>query len=218
MKYLHHLAAVLAALLLAAPFASAGKTVIPVETDHTALVLAVRGNGVLETLHYGARIADPTAFGAFETGLSEDNGSGPMAYPTTGGRYLGEPALHVKYADGYHNTELQYVRHEVRAKGDVVTTEITLKDPVTALEVKLFYDAYQKEDVICTHAEIRNGGKKSVHLLNYASISSLVIELFCSFGWIITRDISGEIPTLSFFAKIPIGKGVVFFKITQVVR
>ena len=200
MKYLHHLAAVLAALLLAAPFASAGKTVIPVETDHTALVLAVRGNGVLETLHYGARIADPTAFGAFETGLSEDNGSGPMAYPTTGGRYLGEPALHVKYADGYHNTELQYVRHEVRAKGDVVTTEITLKDPVTALEVKLFYDAYQKEDVICTHAEIRNGGKKSVQLLNYAS-GSLYLEAEKYYlthfhgGWADEMQMDGELLT-----------------------
>ena len=200
MKYLHYLAAVLAALLLAAPFASAGKTVIPVETDHTALVLAVRGNGVLETLHYGTRIVDPTAFGAFETGLSEDNGSGPMAYPTTGGRYLGEPALHVKYADGYHNTELQYVRHEVRANGDVVTTEITLKDPVTALEVKLFYDAYQKEDVICTHAEIRNGGKMSVQLLNYAS-GSLYLEAEKYYlthfhgGWADEMQMDGELLT-----------------------
>ena len=92
-----------------------------------------------------------------------------MTYPTTGGRYLGEPALHVKYADGYHNTELVYANHQVRANGNVVTTEITLKDPVTSLEVKLCYDAYQKENVICAHTEIKNAGKKPAQLLNYAS-------------------------------------------------
>ena len=100
MKYLRNGGLVLLALALAVPAASARKTVIPVETEHTALVLSVRENGVLETLHYGNRIADPKAFGEFVTGLSEDNGSGPMAYPTTGGRYLGEPGPHGRSAGG----------------------------------------------------------------------------------------------------------------------
>ena len=85
-----------------------------------------------------------------------------MAYPTAGGRYVGEPALHVKYADGYHNTELYYAGHEVHEKGNVITTEILLKDYVTLLEVKIVYDAYQKEDVIVTHTEILNGAKQAV--------------------------------------------------------
>ena len=168
MKYLHWAVAAFAALVLAWP-ASARKAVIPVETEHTQLVLVAQENGVLQTLHFGARIAAPSAFEAFRTGRGTDNGEGPMTYPTTGGRYLGDPALHVKYADGYHNTELVYENHQVRANGNVVTTVITLKDPVTSLEVKLFYDAYQKEDVICAHTEIRNAGKKPVQLLNYAS-------------------------------------------------
>ena len=200
MKYLRNGGLVLLALVLAVPTASARKTVIPVETEHTALVLSVRENGVLETLHYGNRIADPKAFGEFVTGLSEDNGSGPMSYPTTGGRYLGEPALHVRYADGYHNTELVYASHQVRRAGDVVTTEITLKDPVTLLEVKLFYDAYQKEDVISTHAEIRNGGKQPVELLNYAS-GSLCLDAdqyhLTHFhgGWADEMQMDGEVLT-----------------------
>ena len=168
MKYLHWAVAAFAALVLAWP-ASARKTVIPVETADTQLVLVAQENGVLQTVHFGAKIADPSAFAAFRTGRGTDNGEGPMTYPTTGGRYLGEPALHVKYADGYHNTELVYANHQVRANGNVVTTEITLKDPVTSLEVKLCYDAYQKENVICAHTEIKNAGKKPVQLLNYAS-------------------------------------------------
>ena len=200
MRLLHDLGLSLLAFVLAAPMGMAGKTVIPVETEHTALVLSVRGNGVLETLHYGTRIADPKAFEGFVTGFSEDNGSGPMAYPTTGGRYLGEPALHVRYADGYHNTELVYATHQVRRNGDVVTTEITLKDPVTLLEVKLFYAAYQKEDVICTHAEIRNGGKQPVELLNYAS-GSLYLDADRYYlthfhgGWADEMQMDGELLT-----------------------
>ena len=139
--HLHWAVAAIATLVLAWPV-SARKTVIPVETADTQLVLVAQENGVLQTVHFGAKIADPSAFAAFRTGRGTDNGEGPMTYPTTGGRYLGEPALHVKYADGYHNTELVYANHQVRANGNVVTTEITLKDPVTSLEVKLCYDAY----------------------------------------------------------------------------
>ena len=67
MKYLHWVAAVFAALVIAWP-ASARKTVIPVETEHTQLVLVAQENGVLQTLHFGARIAAPSAFEAFRTG------------------------------------------------------------------------------------------------------------------------------------------------------
>ena len=176
------------------------KTVIPVETEHTQLVLMVQENGVLQTLHYGTRIADPRAFLDFRTLRSNDNGSGPMAYPTTGGRYVGEPALHVKYADGYHNTQLYYTGHDVRRNGNVVTTAVTLKDYVTLLEVKLVYDAYQKEDVICAHTEILNGAKRPVELLNYTS-GSLYLDAdkfhLTHFhgGWADEMQMDGEVLT-----------------------
>ena len=128
-------------LILATSVAEARKTVIPIETEHTQLLLAVRDNGVLETLHFGAKVADPEAFLAFDTGRGEDNGDGPMAYPTAGGRFLGQPALHAKYADGTHNTELFYVSHLSRPAGGAVTTEVLLKDPVSLLEVKLVFVA-----------------------------------------------------------------------------
>ena len=200
MKYLKCLGLVLLALALAVPAPAARKAIIPVETEHTALILAVRNNGVLETLHFGTRIADPKAFEGYVTGMSEDNGSGPMAYPTTGGRYIGQPALHVKYPDGYHNTELVYVSHEVYPKGNVVSTRILLQDPVTHLQVGLFYDAYRKEDVICAHAEIRNIGKGPVQLLDYAS-GSLYLEADRYYlthfhgGWADEMQMDGELLT-----------------------
>ena len=158
------------ALLLAvlAP-AKAAPQVIAVDTDHTQLVLTVDEAGNLRTRHYGARIADPGLFLGMDTQAKRPNGAGPMTLPTTGGVFVGSPALHVRYADGNHNTELYYTGHRSRSKDGVTTTEISLKDPVTALQVKLVYEAYGKEDVILAHTEITNGGKKPVELLDYAS-------------------------------------------------
>ncbi|MBQ5518226.1 MAG: hypothetical protein IIT92_07480, partial [Bacteroidales bacterium] len=130
------------ALLLAvlAP-AKAAPQVIAVDTDHTQLVLTVDEAGNLRTRHYGARIADPGPFLGMDTQAKRPNGAGPMTLPTTGGVFVGSPALHVRYADGNHNTELYYTGHKSRSKDGVTTTEISLKDPVTALQVKLVYEA-----------------------------------------------------------------------------
>ena len=38
---------------------AAPKTLIPVETEHTQLVMVAQENGVLQTLYFGAKIADP---------------------------------------------------------------------------------------------------------------------------------------------------------------
>ena len=167
MKRLFLFAAAVLAVIL--PARAAEPSVITIQTDHTQLVLTVDRNGNLRTRHYGARVADPTRFLVADLAAEQPNGSGPMALPTTGGTSIRTAALHVRYADGNHNTEIYYAGHETRTKNGVVTTEITLRDPVTALSVKLVYDAYEKEDVILAHTEITNGGRKPVELLDYAS-------------------------------------------------
>ena len=199
-KYLKYLSLAILFPIVSIAGEQPRKAVIPIETEHSQLVLAVLDNGVLETLHFGTKVADPQAFRAFETGRGNDGGIGPMAYPAVGGRFVGQPALHVKYADGSHNTELAYTGHSTRTKGDVLTTEVRLKDPVTFLEVKLVFDAYQKEDVIATHSEILNGGRKPVELLEYAS-GSLYLDadkyLLTHFygGWANEMNIDSEVLT-----------------------
>ena len=164
------LAAALMCLLL--PARAVEPTLISIETDHTQLILTVDAAGNLRTRHYGARIADPAPFLLMETGMHLENGAGPMTYPTTGGKFIGAPALHVRYADGNHNTELYYVGHKCMEHlgGVPKLTEIILRDPVTGLEVKLCYEAFPKQDIIRTWAEICNNGKKPVELLDYASL------------------------------------------------
>ena len=148
--------------------------IIPVETNGTQLVLHVDSKGVVRTLHYGARIGDPSQFLAYDTHRGGSYGSGPMAYPTVGGSFIGEPALHVRYLDGTHNTELYYTGHESVSGGGVTSTRVHLKDYVTSVEVTLVYDAYTAEDVIAIHSEILNGGGKAVELQDYASAAMVL--------------------------------------------
>ena len=160
-------------LLLAisvAAFNSRGQQVISIETEATSLNLLVTEDGTVQTLHYGTRISGADAWAGINLKSDDYNGCRGLTYPATGGRFIGEPALHVKYADGTHNTELYF--SGVERSGN--STIIGLKDPVTNLQVKLVYDAYPKENVIVMHSEILNGGKKPVELLNFASASVYV--------------------------------------------
>lgn len=160
---------VLLSAILALP--SVTPKVIPVETDNTQLILQVDNKGIVRTLHYGENAGNPEQFLNFSTGRGNSYGDGPMTYPTVGGGFNGQPALHVKYADGNQNTELYYVSHEVSSQDGVETTTIRLKDYVTKLEVDLVYEAHKANDVILMHSKIRNGGKKEVKLRSYASAS-----------------------------------------------
>lgn len=144
--------------------------IIPIETDHTQLIIQVDGKGTVHTLHYGAQAGSPDQFTDFRFGGNHNFGA-PCTYPTAGGTFNGQEALHVQYADGSQNTELYYTGHESASRSGVVTTTLHLKDYVTALEVDLVYDAHQSEDVILMHSVIRNAGKKAVQLRNFASAS-----------------------------------------------
>ena len=162
----------LAVLLL--PLMAQAQTVIPIETEHSSLVLLAGADGTLHTLHYGARVGEPQAWEGLDLGNGDYNNVRGLTYPATGGRFVGEPALHVKYADGTHNTELSFTGVERTSRDGCETVSVSLRDPVTLLEVKLVYDAWQKEDVIACHTLIRNGGKNLVELLSYASASLYV--------------------------------------------
>ena len=157
------------------PLPQVERKVISIDTEGSSLVLLVQENGEVFTLHYGARLSRPAQFLGAGTSTEDYNGARGITYPATGGRYVGEPALQVKYADGTHNTELYYTSHQVSREDGFTRTSIGLKDYVTGLEVTLVYDAYPEEDVIVAHTELLNGGKAPVELLNYAS-SSLYLD------------------------------------------
>ena len=148
---------------------AAEKHMVAVETANSQLVLTSDKRGNLFISHFGRKVSAPEDWLNYEIKFGYGNGFGSLAYPAQGGYYLSEPALAVKTADGYRNTELRFVSDTKVRRGNVETTEILLKDYVSLFEVKLIYDAYLKEDVIVEHTEITNGGKLPVTLVNYAS-------------------------------------------------
>jgi alpha-galactosidase len=136
---------------------------ISVETNNTQLLLRATEKGELQQLRYGVKL---------NTAPFENSGKKTApAFPTAGGFTKDDAALAVTYADGSLNTELYVTGVSQKEADGVATTEISLKDYVTLLEVKLVYEAYVKEDVIAVHSEILNGGKKPVTLTNFASAS-----------------------------------------------
>ena len=149
---------------------SAEPQVIPVETDDSQMLLYVQKNGEVSFYHYGKKFDSPEQVLGYQSYRRWDFGTEPPIYPARGGRYFNQSALAVKYATGELNTELVYAGHETKAISEgIVRTVVKMEDPKTRLAVSLYYDAYQKEDVIVSHSEITNGGRKPVVLESYAS-------------------------------------------------
>ncbi|WP_206366777.1 alpha-galactosidase [Sphingobacterium sp. SGL-16] len=80
-----------------------------------------------------------------------------------------EPALQLRQVDGNPSTQLEYIKHQQANDGNVITTTIDLKDPKYAIDVKLTFKAYQKENVIETWSTLTNKEKKAITIENIAS-------------------------------------------------
>ena len=88
------------------------------------------------------------------------------------------PSLGVRNADGSRCAELHYAGCALRpgkyalpglpaawdADGDAETLEITLRDPVTGLRVRLLYAVFARKDVIARAAVYENGGESPLVL------------------------------------------------------
>ncbi len=136
-------------------------TIIPIETDNTALVYAVGDNGRLYQNYFGKRLSGKADYAALPQGKE--------AYLTHGMEDYFEPALHINHPDGNPSTLLKYQSHTVKAVDGGTETVITLADPEYADRVDLHIVAYPKENVYKEWAEIFNNEKKDVELEKFAS-------------------------------------------------
>ena len=176
-KTLKPLFACLFSGLICTGAAAAEPQVINIKTDGSSMVMSVTSDGEVLFHHFGGRIDDATPVTGIKSYRRTDHGTDNLAYSTMGGRNFREPALRVTHADGDMNTELRYVSHTTRTLADtnVTRTVIKLTDTNQALDVELFYTAYAKENVITTHAVIRNREKGSIVLHSFYS-SSLPVK------------------------------------------
>lgn len=171
MKYRNILAMLLAVVLLAAPaYAEGAEKIISLDTRNTSLVLSVKESGELVFRAYGSRISTPSDFTGMDPYGDHHIFTDTPALAAQGGMYVGEPALAVTYPDGSLNTELRYVSSELTCPKDGIRRlSILLRDSRQPLDVRLVYTAYVNEDVIETHAEYTNSGKKEMILRDYFS-------------------------------------------------
>ena len=133
-----------------------------VNTPHSTLLLKADEGQPLHVSYYGDRIDNAAqVYSAYS--LWED------AYPAFG---LGNGeinALSVRHADGNMSTELVYQSDTQSQEANSVLYTITMKDKAYDFTVDVCYRAYQNCDIIETYSIIRNGEKKPIQLLKFAS-------------------------------------------------
>ena len=153
--------------------AAAPQQVIDISTDKVSMVLTAAPGGEVYFRPFGGRIDVPAPLADYKSHRRSDHGTEDLAYPATGGRNFREPALRVTHADGDMNTELRYVSHASKQLSDKNVTETVVKmtDCCQALDVELVFTAYARENVITTHAVIRNREKGPVTLHSFYSSS-----------------------------------------------
>ncbi|PZR31377.1 MAG: alpha-galactosidase, partial [Azospira oryzae] len=160
-------------LLICSVTAFAQTTIIPIETEHNALLLQTDAQNRLRTVYFGERLADVKGYNDVTRQFHYDDenaGIHNSVYTPSGTWNLVEPAIQVKHADGNVSLELKYASHHKR-EVDVNTTltSVVLKDPLYPFQVTLFYKVWKKENVIEQWTEIQHTEKKPVELQKYAS-------------------------------------------------
>lgn len=141
---------------------AADSKVIRLSTDRTDLIFKVGDNGRLYQSYLGEKLLNASDLQLLPQGRE--------AYLTSGMEDYFEPAIHVVHNDGNPSLLLKYVSDATTAvQPGVSQTVITLKDEVYPVEVKLYFDVFERENIIKTHTEISHGEKKPVTLFKYAS-------------------------------------------------
>src|SRR5690606_41775705 len=141
-------------LIFTISFHSKGQDIV-IETQNSALVFRVSSAKTLQQIYLGEALSSKGDYQQLPN-------AGIDTWITGGMNTVREPALQIKQADGNPSLDLEYVSHQKTTDGNVTTTTIELKDPKYAILVKLFFKAFQKENVIESWSTLLNKEKKPV--------------------------------------------------------
>lgn len=155
-----------AALAVAAMGLRAGElpeNLIRIGTERTDLILNVGPDARLRQAYLGAKLLNASDLLQFAKAM------GTEAYVASGMEDYFESAIRVLHADGNPSLMLTYKDHSQEESDSVQTTQIVLQDEKYPFEVRLYYQAYKRENIIKAWTEIEHGEKRPVVLYNYAS-------------------------------------------------
>jgi alpha-galactosidase len=178
-------------LLISATCAAQQKVTIPIETSENVTILQTDEDNRLNIVYFGKKLSDTSAYPVVSKQFlrgDPNNSITNNAYTPSGTWNLSEPAIQIKQPNGDHSLELKYISHTIEIVDDNVRlTSIILRDPVFPVEVKLFYKAYRRENVMEQWCSIRNAGKKPVMMEKIASAN-----LYIAGGKFFLRQYHGD--------------------------
>ncbi len=134
---------------------------IRIGTDDSEMIFKVADNGRLYQQYFGKKLVDYTGLEQLPTKHE--------AYITNGMEDYFEPALRMTHADGNPSVLLKYVSHTEEKTPYGTETAIVLRDDKYPVTVTLHYTAFDKENIIKSHAVIVHQEKRPVTLYDYAS-------------------------------------------------
>ncbi len=169
-----------------------------ISTDSTSYMMRVLPLGILEHVYYGKKIDSLLGIQYISEPFDINVGMGAYTdeehdhyfydkilfeYPTEAKGDGRESALSITYSGGLRTLSLVYEGHRIyKGKDDsfpshalsgpsTETLEITLKDEVLPIYVKLNYTVYEKEDVILRSSRIINNTDGDIVLSKASSLS-----------------------------------------------
>ncbi len=134
---------------------------IRIGTDNIDLIFKVGENGRLYQSYIGNRLKHTSDYPNLPLGKE--------AYLTHGMEDYFEPAIRVLHNDGNPSLLLKFISSSTQQDDNKTLTTFTLRDDKYPVEIKLFYETYNKENIIKTWSEISHQEKKPITLYNYAS-------------------------------------------------
>lgn len=152
-------------------FTASAQKIINIETAQKGLYLYVNEDGVINQNYFGDRLLNSNDLILGDYNARREVYQHKPAFPTFGTGYTNEVGLKATHSDGNMTTRLVYDSHTSTkdASGNVVTTEIKLKDEYYPFDVTLIYKAYQKENVLTSSTVVKNNEKGDVKLEGVAS-------------------------------------------------
>ena len=164
------------------------KKIFSLHTEKSTYQIQVGPFGHLIHLYYGDKINDHTdylityldrGFSGNPYGAGGDRtysmDSLPQEYPTQGTGDYRNTCLVLRNGDGTYSCDLRYKSHKIykgkynipgmpavyASKEEADTLEILLEDPVSKVQVILYYGALGKNDIITRCSKVINAGRES---------------------------------------------------------
>lgn len=167
--------------------------------DSISYIMCILDNGHLGQIYFGKKIHDKEDFSylversprpmsscLFEGDKTFSLEHIRQEYPVFGTTDYRHPAVEIQQENGSRISDFQYMSHTItngkpvleglpatytEEEQEAQTLCITLKDPVSAIRLELFYTIFSAGGILARSARFKNEGTKAVHLLSAMSLS-----------------------------------------------